>query len=70
MKHLIVRGWKFSQKWKISQPRRFFHAVGKNSHTEEVVSEKDWKSLLKASIQARDEKEWLAKICTRKGGVF
>ena len=30
--------------------------------TEEVGSEKDWKSLLKASIQAREEKEWITEM--------
>ena len=30
--------------------------------TEEVGSEKDWKSLLKSSIQAREEKEWITEM--------
>ncbi len=30
--------------------------------TEEVGSENDWKSLIKARIQAREEKEWLEEM--------
>ena len=30
--------------------------------SEEVGSEKDWKRLLKASIQAREEKDWIVEM--------
>jgi hypothetical protein len=47
-----------------SQVRKTLVSIGLGHiwDTEEVGSEKDWKSLLKASIQAREEKEWITEM--------